>query len=64
VLFGVYGRREREMCGQNGKKDMKKKQRKKNRVVELHARKRKKDYFSLCTKMMLFWYFTLFCFFK
>jgi hypothetical protein len=45
VLFGVYGRREREMCGQNGKKDMKKKQRKKNRVVELHARKRKKRLF-------------------
>jgi hypothetical protein len=45
VLFGVFRRREREMCGQNGKKDMKKKQRKKNQVVELHARKRKKRLF-------------------
>jgi hypothetical protein len=33
VLFGVYGRREREMCGQNGKKDMKKKN--KERKIEL-----------------------------
>jgi hypothetical protein len=45
VLFGVYGRHEREMCGQNGKKDMKKKTKKEKPSCRVACKKKKKRLF-------------------
>jgi hypothetical protein len=45
VLFGVFRRREREMCGQNGKKDMKKKTKKEKPSCRVACKKKKKRLF-------------------